>query len=214
MTRNTIVGLAISLGALSTAAGCGDASADGSFVTKCEQMCRRADDCPNVYAQSDCVSVCKAAVEQAALLGGTCPGAVDELVECNMQLSCDELFTRALGGYYNDECVAKERAANQCAPGDPVEQPGSEDELRLACQAICDAGDDCPTLASDRDCLQGCYDGFSAFEDGTAACHEAVVSAVNCQAALSCTELSNRVNQRGFNDSCTETDSIAEQRCF
>jgi hypothetical protein len=214
MTRNTILRLAISLGALLIAAGCGDASTDGGIGSKCEQMCQRADDCPNVYAESDCVSVCEKTVEAAAQLGGTCPQAVDAVVDCTIQLSCDELFTRALGGYYNDECVAKERAANQCVPGDPVEQPNSDDELLLACQAICDAGDDCPGLVPDADCVQGCYDGFGAFEDGTAACHEALVTAVNCQAALSCTELSNRVNQRGFDDSCTETDRIAEQLCL
>lgn len=219
MIRTNTIGFVVCLGAILVAIGCGDASSDGTIGSKCEQMCQHGDSCPNLYAENDCVSSCEAAVKEAALLGGTCPSTIDEVLACQMRLTCDELTRRAVGGYYNDDCVAKDEAATQCVSGDPVEpgasdQPGSTDELALACEAVCDAVDHCPSLFAEPDCVQICVDGFRAAENGSDSCAEAIVNTVTCQAAMTCEELSNRVNGRGIHDSCREADRFAEQRCF
>ena len=70
-------------------------SASDNVGGKCARLCERADSCQNVEAQDNCVSVCEEAVEAASSLGGTCPGAVDEMIACQTQLSCGELLARA-----------------------------------------------------------------------------------------------------------------------
>jgi hypothetical protein len=218
MTRYTTPILAICLSALITA-GCGDASASDSVGGKCARMCERADGCQNVEADDDCVSVCEEAVAAAASLGGTCPGSLDDFIACHTQLSCGELFARALGGYYDDECVATQQALDRCTPGapgdpDPRDQQPGTDELELACEAFCETGDECPNLVPDADCVQGCYEGFGQFLDGTSECSEALINAVNCQAALSCGELGARVNGSNGFDSCRDSDRLAESLCL
>ena len=219
MTANNTLLLTLCIGVLTSVAGCGDASASDSVGGKCARMCERADGCQRVEADDDCVSVCEEAVEAADSLGGTCPGALDDFITCHTQLSCGELYARALGGYYNDECVVRQAALDRCTPGAPVdpgpsdEQP-STDELELACEAFCETGDECPNLIPDADCVEACYDGFGQFLNGTVECSNALINAVNCQAALSCSDLGNRVNGRAALDGCTDSDSAAERLCF
>lgn len=119
MIRNNTLRFAIWLAAFVSAVGCGDASTDGSFSSKCEQMCQHGDSCPHLYAPSDCVSSCEAAVAESKLLGGTCPDALDAAIRCHLNLTCNELMTRATTSAYNDQCVRSERAVSQCIADGP-----------------------------------------------------------------------------------------------
>jgi hypothetical protein len=213
MIQNHTLTTVLALGALVGAAGCGDASASDSVGGKCAQMCQHGDSCPYLYAERDCVSECETAVEEAALLGGTCPGAIDEVIACHTQLTCDELTRRATGGFYNDECVMREQAAAQCIPGDAVEPDPNADELTLACEAVCNAIDDCPRTLAEPDCLEVCVSGYRRADNGMASCTAAIVDTLNCQAAMSCSEIENRVRGGAPNDSCLEADRTAEASC-
>lgn len=216
MTRNTLMTLVFTGSFAFATTGCGDASEN--LVSKCQQMCQHWEDCPGLTWAVDCVSICEEAVEDAEVLGGTCPALLEAEITCKAQLTCGEVYLRNTGGFYSDECVAPEAATRQCEPGEPAptEEFNDEfdDELLLACQAYCDRGDECPNLVPDADCVQGCYEGFSSFEDGTLVCRDALIDAVNCTAALSCAELSDRVNRRSQVDSCTNPIRTAEALCL
>ena len=191
-------------------AGCGDASADGGSASKCEQMCQHGDSCPNLYAPSDCVSSCEAAVADAELLGGTCPGALDVAIRCQLNLTCNELMTRATRNSYNDQCVARELAAVQCIPAGP--EPAS-DELLLACEAVCGAIDDCSRTEATSTCVQVCVADYGRAENGASDCSDAIVDTLTCQAAMTCTEIENRVLGRHADDSCRDADRGLETAC-
>ncbi|MBW2403185.1 MAG: hypothetical protein JRF42_05110 [Deltaproteobacteria bacterium] len=212
MIRNNTVRFVVCLGALFAAVGCGDASSD-AIGSKCEQMCQHGDSCPNLYAESDCVSTCVRAVEEADLLGGTCPDAIDNVVGCHTALTCDELTRRAVGSYYDDACVAVEQAATRCVPGDPVEPEPPADELTFACEAVCTAIDDCPTTFAEPDCVEICVNGYRSAENGSEACTGAIVDTLTCQAAMTCSEIENRVLGRTTDDSCRDADRRAEELC-
>lgn len=212
MIRIHTIRFVVCLGALFAAVGCGDASS-GEIGSKCEQMCQHGDSCPNLYAESDCVSTCELAAEEADLLGGTCPRAMDEMIECHTRLTCDELTSRAIGSYYNDDCVAKEQAAKRCIPGDSVEPETPADELTLACDAVCNAIDDCPSTLAEPDCVEICINGYRSAENGAAACSGAIVDTLTCQAAMTCAEIGNRVLGNLTDDSCREADRTAESLC-
>lgn len=219
MTANNTLLLTLCIGVLTSAAGCGDASASDSVGGQCARMCERADGCQNVEADDDCIAVCEEAVVAADSLGGTCPGALDDFIACHTKLSCGELYARALGGYYNDECVAKQQSLDRCTPGAPAERDPSEEQpttdgLELACEAFCETGEECPNLVPDDDCVQGCYDAFAEFLDGTSECSEALVDAVECQASLSCADLGERINGGNGFDACLDTDRLAESLCL
>jgi hypothetical protein len=212
MTRKKTVRLAIYLGTLLAAVGCGDASPD-AVASQCEQVCQHADSCANLYAESDCVSTCELALEEADSLGGTCPGALDKVIACQTRLTCSELTSRAVGGYYNDDCVAVEQAATGCVPGDPVEPEAPADELTLACESACRAIDDCPRTAAEYDCVDICVTGYGSADNGDEACSGAIVDTLTCQAAMSCTEIENRVLGRTSYDSCRDADQTAVTIC-
>lgn len=216
MIRKNTIRFVVCLCASLAAAGCGDPSSDdfgsssNAIRSECEQMCQHGDSCPNLYAESDCVSVCEEAVEDAELLGGTCPSALDEVIACHTRLSCDELTRRAVGSYYNDDCVAKEEAAKRCEPGDPSPP---NDELALACEALCNAIDDCPSTFAERDCAEICVEGFDRVDNSLADCSNAIIDTLTCQAGMSCAEIEARVLGRGTADSCDGADSRAEAIC-
>jgi hypothetical protein len=176
-------------------------------------MCQHGDSCPYIYAEADCVSECEAGVEEAKLLGGTCPEAIDELIDCHTRLTCEELTRRATGGYYNDDCVAKEQAVQQCIPGESTSSEVVEDELSLACAAICGAIDDCPTTFAEPNCVDVCLTGYRRAKNGSPSCTDAVIETINCQAAMNCEEIENRVLNRSSDDSCRDTDRLAEGAC-
>lgn len=220
MTRETTVLFAICLGVLAAVAGCGDESAAGSTASLCAQMCGNVDDCPNVYWQGDCMADCENALDAVELAGGACPEELDDLLGCQAQLSCGELSNRANGGFYDDECVARERRLLSCesrsaSDDDPSDDNPGATELELACAAFCETIDDCPGLYTEPNCVQLCAETFGAFENGAATCSDAIVDAVNCQSSLSCSDLGNRVGGgQVMIDSCTDTDRAAEALCF
>lgn len=216
MTPKTNVLFAICMGAFSVAAGCGDGSAEGSAASLCAQMCGNVDDCPNVYWEGDCMADCENAQDAADFAGGACPDELDELLGCQAQLSCGELSNRANGGFYSDACVAVEQRLLSCESRSPNDGNGGEaTELELACGAFCETIDDCPGLYTEPDCVDLCAQTFGSFEDGTAACSGAIVDAVNCQSALDCSDLSNRVGGGTVRtDACTDSDRTAEALCF
>lgn len=201
--------------ALLSSIGCGDSSPASS----CEALCQRADSCPNLYAEKDCVSVCEESVKQAQALGGTCPGAIDDVIACQTGLSCSELSVRAVSSFYDDECVAVEQAAVKCEPGDPVGSDPSanqppDDELALACSGLCDALDACPRTRAESNCLQICVEGYRSAQNGSEACSTAVVDTLNCQSAMSCEEIENRVLGRSVDDACRASDQRAISACL
>ena len=105
-----IFGLVIVLGGFALAAGCGDAGASDDKVgaeSPCEASCAHADACPNLYAETDCVSECELTRERAAALGGTCAYALEDFVECYSTLSCEDIGAR--------------KAASDEKPVEPVE---------------------------------------------------------------------------------------------
>lgn len=214
MSRNETLQFVLCAVAILTSVGCGDAAAGSA----CEERCQRADSCPNLVADSDCVSVCEEVVEQAQALGGTCPGAIDDVVACHTGLSCSELTARVTSSFYDDECVALEQAAQRCQPGDPVDtgsspDPEPVDELTLACDAACTAIDACPTTRAEVDCLQICVDGYGAAGNGSAACRAAIIDTVNCQAGMTCQEIENRVRGLSSYDTCRAADDRAAALC-
>jgi len=209
ISKNTIR-LVLCLAAFLAAVGCGDASPDGAIGSKCQQMCQHGDKCPNLYAPSDCVSTCEAAVADAELLGGTCPGALEVAIGCQLNLSCDELMRRAISSSYTDQCVAREQAVLQCIPGDP--EPAGE-ELSLACEAVCHAVDDCPRTEATANCVQVCVADYGRAEDGAADCSGAIVNTLTCQAAMTCAEIENRVLGRPSDDSCRNADRSMQSTC-
>jgi len=212
MIRNTLISMTMVWALAFAASGCGDASA--AVGSKCAQMCQHWEDCPGLTWAVDCVSICEELVEDAEVLGGTCPGLLEAELDCMTQLSCGEVYLRNTGGFYTDECVAKEAARMQCEPGDPVPAEDVNEEFSLACEAFCNAADDCPTLEADADCREECVATMSGFENGTELCTESLLNDITCQAALTCSALSNRVNGRFVRDACTEADSVAEAACF
>ena len=195
-------------------AGCGDASADGGSASKCEQMCQHGDSCPNLYAPSDCAAECEAAVAEAKTRGGSCPGTLDAVIACHTQLSCGELQTRALSRFYDDECVAKERAAALCIPGEPIGDEPEDDELTLACAAVCDAVNDCPRAQAEPTCVDICVADWRRAQNGAESCNGAIIDSLSCQAAMSCAEIENRILGRDYNDSCRVADNAAQNICF
>jgi len=210
MIRNHSIRFVLCLGACFAATGCGDASPDGGIGSKCQQMCQHGDDCPNLYAPSDCVSNCEAAVADAELVGGTCPGALDVAIGCQLNLSCEELMRRAISSSYDDQCVAKEQAVLQCTPGEP--EPAS-DELSLACEAVCAAIDDCPRTDANSNCIEVCVADYGRAENGSADCSRAIVNTLTCQAAMTCTEIENRVLGRATDDACRNADRTLRSTC-
>ncbi len=210
MIRTKPLQIVFVAGALLTSVGCGDDAAGSA----CEERCARADSCPNLVADSDCVSICEDAVEQAQALGGTCPGAIDAVIACQTSLSCTELTARVVSSFYDDECVAVEQAAQRCVPGEPFTPDPSTDELTLACEAVCEAIDSCPTTRAEPNCLQICVDGYGAAENGTMACSGAIIDTLNCQAAMSCEEIENRVRGLSAADRCRGADDRAAAACL
>lgn len=209
MLRHTTVSLVL-VGVVTLAsAGCGNASAEGG--TRCQQMCQHWEDCPGLTWAVDCVSICEEAVQDAEVLGGTCPALLEREVACKAQLSCGEVYLRNTGGFYDDECVAAEAAVAQCVPAslDDVDE-----EFALACQAFCDAIDDCPALSTEPGCRDACISAFSAFNDGTELCTEAIINDVACQSSLDCGAIGNRINSVVARDACSDADAIAEAACF
>lgn len=218
MTRNPIVPTALCLLVALVAAGCGDASADETSASQCQRLCEYADSCPRVFAVDDCVSNCEDAVEEAAALGGTCPGSLDDFISCQQQLSCSDLADRARGGFYDDACVPREEALRECVPGDAPSlgggNPDEVGELALACQSLCDAYDDCPTIVPEPDCLSICVDGLLEPQNGEAVCADAVVDMVNCRAAMSCRELDSFARDPDIEDRCTDSVRRAARLCI
>lgn len=218
MTRNPIVPTLFCLLVALAAAGCGDASADETFASQCQRMCAHGDACPNLVAQPDCVANCEEAVADAAALGGTCPGLLDEVISCQQRLSCSELTDRARGGFYDDQCVVRDEALRQCVPGDRVPSddgtPDGVGELALACQAACDAFDACPRTRAEVNCLEICIDGFGGLQNGEEDCTDALVDSLNCQAGLTCAELEDRAVGRGLEDGCTDVDRWTARLCI
>jgi len=215
MNRTKTLQLMMFVAALITSAGCGDEAPQSA----CEASCQRADSCPNLSAESDCVSACESLVEEAQKLGGTCPGAIDEVIACHTGLSCAELTNRVVGGFYNDECVAVEQAALRCEPGEaivPSQSPDElpVDELTLACEATCSSIDSCPTTRAESNCVQICVSGYSDADNGTAACRSAIIDTLNCQAAMTCGEIDRRVRRLRMDDSCRSADEQAGAICF
>ena len=211
MIRNGCVSLVFVWALLLGASGCGDASAAGS---PCQQMCQSWEDCPGLTWGVDCLSICEEAVEDANALGGSCPALFDEVVECWTQLTCSEVYLRNTSGFYDDECVVKETAVAQCVPGEPATPDDELDEFSLACEALCEAIDDCPTLEANADCRETCVTQFTSFENGTELCTESLINDINCRAGLSCTALRNRITGSSVPDACGEADAIAEAACF
>jgi hypothetical protein len=186
-------------------------------------MCAKADSCPNLYAESDCVSSCEVVVAEAAELGGTCPRAVDNMIACHKALSCTDLTQRAISNYHVDECTPTEQSVRSCEAGDPV-APGDggnqedpelpPDELALACDALCQAIDSCPTTRAESDCLEVCVTSYGSVENGSSVCRGALIDTLNCQAAMTCGEIENRVRGYDAFDSCREADDHAAEVCL
>lgn len=210
MICNYTTRFVLCLGAFLAAVGCGDASPNDGIVSKCQQMCRHGDNCPTLYAPSDCVSTCEAAVADAELLGGTCPGALDVAIGCHLNLSCDELRRRAISSSYNDQCVVSERAVLQCIPAG---REPANDELSLACEAVCNAIDDCPRTDATSNCVQVCLADYGRAENGAADCSGTIIGTLTCQAAMTCTEIENRVLGRSTDDSCRNADRTMQSTC-
>jgi hypothetical protein len=214
--NNNIVRALICVGVLTAGIGCGD-DAGG---TPCEQACARIDSCPNVRSEDSCVETCEDVVAQSAALGGSCPGAVDEVIACHMALSCTDITQRAISSYHVDECTPKEQSADNCEPGDPVDPNDGRnpeppaDELALACGALCDAVDLCPTTYAESGCLDACVATFGSVGNGTAACRGAIIDTLDCQSAMTCSEIENRVLGYELSDSCRAADNRAAAICI
>ena len=142
MIRDYVIRTLICVGVCVVAAGCGDAdAANAVYANVCEAACGAADDCPNLYYEANCVAECEKAEAEAALIGGTCPSALEAQVACHARLSCDDLFGRATSNSPSDECVQLDRELFNCVSDvDPTAQGGApNDELTLGCDALCNA---------------------------------------------------------------------------
>jgi hypothetical protein len=216
MIRDNFVGSLICVGVLVGGVGCGDADpADGAYANVCEAACGAADECPNLYYESDCVAECENAKAQAEVIGGTCPAAMEAQIACHAGLSCQDLFGRATSSSPSDECVQADAEVQNCvADVDPTDQGDRPaDELTLACDGLCNAIDACPTTYAEPSCLQECLAAFGSAQNGSATCSSAVIDAVNCQAGMSCSEIENRVRGVSAFDSCRSVDNEAVAIC-
>jgi hypothetical protein len=98
----------------------------------------------------------------------------------------------------------------QCIPSGP--EPAS-DELSLACEAVCGAIDDCARTEAASNCVQVCIADYGRAKNGASECGNAIVDTLTCQAAMSCTEIENRVLERQTDDSCRDADRRLERVC-
>ena len=120
-------------------------------------------------------------------------------------MTCSEIEDRVFGRMKDDSCRDADRNA---------EAPCSPDLLSLPCEAVCTSIDDCPTIVGDPDCAENCVDGFRSAENGSEACTGAIVDTLTCQAAMTCSEIENRVHGRTTDDSCRDADSKAAGLCL
>jgi hypothetical protein len=212
-------GLVIVLGSFALAAGCGDAAASDDKVgaeSPCEASCAHADACPNLYAETDCVSECELTRERAAALGGTCAYALEDFVECYSTLSCEDIGARTRDPNSIDACSSAQQAAVECEPwqvdeaSEPVEP--DMDEIRLACETFCESLAAC-SLETETDCESVCVMSYAPYQAQSPACAGTFVDAFSCYSNMECSELVNRVNETRRVDSCTAIDDHTINVC-
>ena len=201
------------------AAGCGDNGIPGSTeLGLCEAMCENGDACPSLYAEADCVSDCQRALDDAAELGGTCTGAMEDLVVCSANLSCSDLTARTLNPNHIDECSSFERELSRCVPDLPgkpspshAQEPATS-EVELACQSFCESAGACG-VRFNGDCVEACVGGFDAYVAVSTQCAQSYVDSFDCYSNMVCAEITDRVDERGGRDTCTSVDDYTIRVC-